>query len=400
MWKGNENVVIQSLRETLSFVKDPRDNRGKKHNLVDVLILIVVGYLVGKNDYTNMEHFFKLHKKELFKYMKLKNGIPSHDTMSRIVRKVESDELVFAIGDWFSMMIEVKGKHLVFDGKGIRGATERCKGKQTPYILNVLEAGSKMVLMQLKVGEKTNEITAISDVLDWITIKGATITIDAIGTQRCIMKKIIEKGGNFVLPAKENQKELYENIRTFMNDEINTYELNRYSDYCLEKYEEIEEMKKHGRKEKRTYYSVQTNDCIVNEDYKMIKTVGMVIRETTIEVQDDEGQVIKEEKRNQKVAYVSNKNLSVREMANYIRNHWEIESMHYILDNSFKEDRSTQRKENSKENSSLLRKVAYNALTLYKQNDPDHSYEYFMDEMASELSRAFNYVLNPIEFSR
>lgn len=225
MKKGNK--AVESLVEILSKIPDPRDNRGKKHSLVKILFLAIVGFLIGKNDFTNMVHCLKKQENELKKNIDLENGIPSHDTFSRIMRIIDNMQMIYAICDWFGSLIDTNGKQLIIDGKGILAAAEKNKDKRTPYIVNVIEEASKMVLMQLKIDNKENEMTGILKVLDYIDIEDTVITIDAIGTQRPIIKKIKKKKGHFVLPVKENNEKLLGEIKLYVDEMIHSNKIKK-----------------------------------------------------------------------------------------------------------------------------------------------------------------------------
>ena len=386
------NKIISSLKEALTTIPDWRDNRGKKHDLVEILMLAIVGFLMGKTDFTNMVHCLKLQEKELKKHMILKNGIPSHDTFSRVMRKLNSNELIYAICDWFSRLTTVEGKQLIVDGKGIRASAEKNRNKKVPYIVNVLEESTKLVLMQIKVKEKSNEINGIVELLDYMDIKGAVFTIDAIGTQRPIINKIIKKGGHFVLPVKENNEKLHKDIQLYMDELIET------KNQSLDIY--VDNTKEHNRKEKRTYYSVASNACIDSKDSlsSIVKSVGKVVRERTEIYYDENNEYDFSKKSIQEIYYISDLELTGVEFGNYVRKHWTIEnSLHWVLDNTFKEDRSTQKKDNSLENTALIRKVAYNIIRLHKNNMANHSMEYIIDEFRYNLSMTIKYLFTPID---
>lgn len=385
MFQGNERI-IQSLWELLSYIEDPRDNRGKRHDLREIIVLIIVGFLLGKTDYTNMAHCLRMKQNELRKYLSLKNGIPSHDTFSRMARIIDSDQLIFSICDWFCQLVDMHGKHLIIDGKGIIAAAQKNKNKKTPYIMNVLEEASRMVLMQLKVGEKTNEIKGIEDLLNYIDVDDSVVTIDAIGTQKKIMNKIISKHGHFVLPVKENQRLLCEDIALYFDDVMKSDKLH------IQKLNESI-VNDHGREEKRTYYCTDDVSCILDAEYKMIKTIGKVERERIYYIYDDEGNIIEENKTKEAPIYVSDLAMDVKTMSEYIRNHWTIEnSLHWVLDNTFREDRSTNKKGNSMENTALLRKVAYNIIRLHQRQLANCSFEYIIDEFAYNISTIMSYI--------
>lgn len=389
--KGNKTVP--SLFSILSMIEDKRDNRGKRHDLTEILMLTIIGFLMGKTDFVNMVHCFKLQENHLKQRMTLKNGIPSHDTFSRIMRTIDDDDLIFAITDWFYGLIEnVGGKHLIIDGKGIRAATKKNKNKKTPYILNVIEEGSKLVLMQRKIDEKTNEIGGIPELLDYIYLKDAVITIDAIGTQRPIIQKITQKGGHFVLPVKENNENLKSDIELYLDD------LSKSKDDRLQTLVSYE--RGHGRAEKRSYYFISGNDCIDEKDIlkNIVKGVGMVKRERTEIVYDDEGNIKNNKTSVQIIHYITDLNLSVNDFKNYVLKHWTIEnSLHWVLDNTLKEDRATHKVDNAMQNVALMRKVAYNILRLHQRTLQDHSMEYIIDELRYDLSTMMRYLFSTID---
>lgn len=371
----------------MEFLEDPRDNRGKKHDLKEIVVLMIIGFLLGKTDYTNMAHCLKLKEQELKKYFELKNGIPSHDTFSRVSIILDRDHLIFVICAWFCQLVDIHGKHLILDGKGILAAAKKNQNKKTPYIINVLEFASKMVVMQLKVEDKTNEIKGIDEILDYIDVDNSVVTIDAIGTQKAIINKIIKNRGHFVLPVKGNQSLLCEDISLYLDDIIQS------NDLKLQKYMESPS-NNHGREEKRTYYCINDVSCILNEDYKMIKTIGKVIRERTEYIYDSKNRIKDEKKTVEETIYVSDLELDVRTMSEYIRNHWRIEnSLHWILDNTFREDRSTNKKGNSMENTALLRKAAYDIIRMHQTHLPNHSIEYVLDELSNNISLIMSYIL-------
>jgi len=345
----------------------------------------VIGFLLGKNDFANMAHCLKKEFTNLQKFIPLKNGIPSHDTFSRVMRIVDPEELIFSICDWFGCLIPVNGSHLSIDGKGILAAAKKNRLENTPYIINVLETATKMVLMQLKVGDKTNEITTIPELLKYIDLNGATVTIDAIGTQKEIVSEILAKGGSFVLPVKENQPTLYTEVSLYMNDliEDNNSAVQCYQDNCSD----------HGRIEVRKYYLIKDNSCITNKAFQRVNSIGKVWRKRSAIVYDAEGNVAKGTESIQSVYYISDRVLEVEEFACLVRDHWKVEdSLHWVLDNTFREDRSTSRKGYAVENISLMRKVAYNIIRIHEQKMPGQSIEYLIDELRYDLPAMMNYL--------
>lgn len=146
-----------------------------------------------------MKHFLKLKENELKRFLVLENGIPSHDTLGDHMAAVDNDEVTYLLADWFAQFISAESKHIIIDGKGLRAAARKNKSQNVPYILNVIEESSKMIIMQYGVGEKTNEIPEIFKLLDYIDLKNAVVTIDAIGTQEKIMNKIVKEKGHIIV---------------------------------------------------------------------------------------------------------------------------------------------------------------------------------------------------------
>ena len=183
---------------------DPRCARKHKHSHVEILLLIVLGFLAGKTSLRRIVKWAKRNQKKLKKYLDLKNGIPSLSTFSRITGVIDEELLSLAFTDWIGNILNTKGIHIVIDGKALRAAAEKIKEKKAPYILNALDATTDLVIAQISISEKTNEITAIPKLLELLDITGSTITIDAIGAIEAILGMIDEKDGYFVQQIKKN----------------------------------------------------------------------------------------------------------------------------------------------------------------------------------------------------
>lgn len=199
---------MKSLFEEFEVLEDPRDVRGKKYKLMDILVMTIYGLLYGLKDYTNIADFMKLKEEYFTKLLGLENGTPSHDCLSDLFASIDSPKFVEVFIIWTKKIIKNKaGKVISIDGKAVRSATDKKSKGNIPYIVSAFLGDIGLSIGQIKVDDKTNEITAIPDLLDLLEIKGATITIDAIGTQEKIVNKIVEKGAHYVLKAKDNQKE-------------------------------------------------------------------------------------------------------------------------------------------------------------------------------------------------
>ena len=327
--------------------------------------------------------------------MELKYGIASPSTISRMLSGIDEELALYAFMEWIGEIVDSKNTHLAIDGKALRGAAEKAKGGTTPMLLNVVETVRGLILAQLPVDSKTNEIAVIPELLKLLDIRGSVITIDAIGTQTAIMEQIHEQEGHFVLTVKKNQPEAYEEIHTFMDKlegEAEKKEKGETPDSVkreyLEKYEEISQMEKNrDRNEYRTCQICNdaSNLTKTQKEWMHVQSIGRM-KQVRIPIEkDSQGNDVtptKEEflrkgsrrvpapsaeegmgKDIQCTALISDLILTAEELGNIKRMHWSIENrLHHVLDDTFREDRSPAKK--SRNNLSLIRKFAYNILRL------------------------------------
>lgn len=388
-WYRSELIITEIGYKTFIFhfskIEDPRDPRGKRHELIHIFILTIIGILRGFNDFENMADDLKYDEKELTEKLGLKHGIPSHDTFSKVFRLIDPKAFMHAFIDWTYSYITLVNDHIAIDGKGIRAATEKIEGKNTPYILNSYVCGQELVLGQMKVNEKTNEITGIPDLLKCLDIKGCTITIDAIGCQKRICELIHGKGAHFVLPAKENQRLLHEAIAIFAEDayanwlkEEEQIEKQKakghkgkgeklYLPYhdMMDVYHEVDPKAEHGREPgDRLYIVIYDTSMINKEAWPYVNAVGYTIRKRTV-IKRYNGKDVSETSTEKNTWILSNKKTTAREFGKIARGHWGIENkLHGVIDSSFREDWNTTRKDNAMENLALMRKICYNFMTL------------------------------------
>ena len=360
---------MDNLKRLFSELVDIRDSRGKRHCLMHILIMSVCAILRGYNDFDDIADFAKANEEWFNEHLNLWNGVPVAATMRNVFRIIPSDKFLEIFLMWINEIVKDKtDQQIIIDGKAIRAATEKSKNENTPYIVSAYIADMGISIGQRKIDKKSNEITAIPKLLDLLEINGCIITIDAIDTQTKIMDKIKEKGGDFILPLKKNQKGAYQEVQEYFTDSIDDKTLIELTQ--SKKHEEIIEFKNnyqenfnmyitretgHGRKEERIYIKSTNVDWFVDEKFKHIKCIIMVIRNssehnTTINY------------------YISSVDLPVEELAQIIRKHWQIENnLHWVLDMYFYEDLSRNRKDNALENLSLVRKICYNIIKLDKR---------------------------------
>jgi predicted transposase YbfD/YdcC len=337
---------MESFFKIFENLEDPRDNRGKKHLLIHIIVLSIYGILCGYDDFTNMAYFLKKQESVLSEKLKLLNGIPSHDTFSAVFRIIDPNNFIKLFIDWTKQMFELKGKHIAIDGKAVAAATDKVNNGNIPYVVSAFLTDIGISIGQYKIDEKTNEIKGIPELLDIIDIKDSTITIDAIGTQKVIVEKIIKKEGHYCLSVKKNHKLLYDDINTYYQDAI-------YDNKEIPKMSYYETLEKgHGRIEKRKYYIVNDLSFVLDRDnWRNLKSVGMVIQERTIG-----------DKTSKEIQYhILDQILTAKDYERYTRSHWKIENnLHWILDVIFNEDHSLAKKNNAIHNLTLLRKIVFN----------------------------------------
>jgi len=341
---------MKSLYGIFNILEDPRDKRGKKHELRDILIMTIYGILSGYTDFENMADFLKMKEKYFTNLLNLKNGVPSHDTFSRVFAIINPKEFMELFINWIKEIVKEQGSFLSIDGKAIRSAINKIEGSNTPYIVSAFLGDIGLSIGQVKIKDKSNEITAIPDLLDLLNIKGKIVTIDALGTQSEIANKIVnEKKADYILKVKKNQKELLDDIKTYF-----TLGLKREcSDIAVVDtgYE-----KNHGRIEFRKYHLSYDVSCISHKDkWKSVLAIGYI--EVT--------RIVREKTTKKKHFYILSKQMDVDSFINSTRAHWNIEcSLHWRLDVILNEDHSRSRVGNSIENLSTVRKIVFNLTKL------------------------------------
>ena len=390
---------LNTLAIIFSTIEDIRDNRGKRHKLLDIFILTIYGLLWGHTDFTNMVIELKYHEVYFTELLGLENGIPSHDTFSATFSIINPAEFLECFIQWIVELTRAKGKHIAIDGKAIRAACEKVYCKKVPMLINALMVDTGICIGQLRIEAKTNEIKGIPELLDWLDIEGAVITTDAIGCQKEIIKIIVNKGADFVLPVKDNQANLHKDIQFEMETVIAEQQLEavaakKYADKGrsiatpfsdkLSVHQEFDQG--HSRIERRTYYVWNDTSCIVKEEWPEVAGVGMAVRERLVIHRGEDGEILDEKPTVETETYIISRQMGAEEFGCYSRQHWAIEnSLHWVLDDALREDRCTARKGHATENIGLMRKIIYNLLKLdpavqgmsvrakqvYYRNNPD-----------------------------
>lgn len=332
------------LKSIFGQIDDPRSDINKLHKLEDILLVGIISVICAADTWKNMESFAKGKEEFLRSFLELPNGIPSDDTFNRVFSSIDSEQFESCFISWVNHIVNLsKGEVIPIDGKTLRGA--KANGKKSPFhMVSAWATNNNLVLGQVKVAQKSNEITAIPKLLELVTVKGCTITIDAMGCQQEIASKIIEQEANYVLAVKENQKRLFQDtkdeFRFGKNIEV-----------------DISEELDHGRIETRKCSIINDFNFIDNtDDWTGIKSVVKI--ESTREFKNSDKPTEKATR-----YYISSLQVSAKELQRIIRLHWSIENkLHWVLDVAFSEDASRKRKDNAAQNFSVLNKIALNLL--------------------------------------
>ena len=419
-WKSAEKGFrIKPLIEYMRQVPDPRCGRKTKHDHAERLICLVMGFLAGRTTIRRILKWCRKHLKWLQEILPLENGIASVPTACRILSGIDEELFALIFMEWIGSIVSTKGIHLAIDGKALRAAMNKVRDHRAPMVLNAIDAVTGLVLAQVPMEKKDCEITAIPELLKLLDITGSVVTIDAIGTQTEIMKKIIGKGGSFVLTVKKNQPEAYGEIMDYF-DGIGTKA--RKDGAALESYEKIKSHEKNrDRHEHRIYEASWDCTCIskFKEEWGFLKTVGRSRQvriplerdDKGIDISPDEATFLKKGSRRrplpvtgegaehdvQMVGLISDRKMGAEELGKYKREHWAIEnSLHHVLDDSFREDRSPAKK--SKNNLALIRKFAYNILRIAMiHEDCSPIMTEAMDDFCDDLSLIKRYVFGGID---
>ena len=336
-----------TLKEALSSVSDFRIDRRKKYPLYEILTIAVCAMIDGAKGPTDFERFGKAKLSFLKKFLPLQNGIPSHDTFTRVLGRIDPKRFNAALVEWMRSVADVTGDIISIDGKLLRRAlTKDCK---MPCIVSAYSNRTRLVIGQVKADEKSNEITAIPNLLDVLYLKGAIVTIDAAGCQKKIVRKILKRGAGYIISLKGNQSTMHEEIRAFMQDPA-----------FKKKFKKAKSVDKgHGRVETRTCW--QTDDISWFEDkdkwagLRSVCMVESVVYDTTKKMTTKDTRF-----------FISSLPVDPKRALEAIRAHWGVEAMHWILDMDLDEDRSRARRGDIAENLAMLRHVVLNVLRLDK----------------------------------
>jgi predicted transposase YbfD/YdcC len=347
------DLVNASIVEYFQTLEDPRIERTKKHNLLDILVIALCTLLSGGEGFQDMELFGKSTRAWLQTFLALPHGIPSHDTFGRVFARLNPQRFQECLLAWTQAVAQfTPGALISLDGKTVKASFDRATASSPLHMLSAWcsEQGG-LVIGQIKTDSKSNEITAIPELLQLLAIKGCIVTIDAMGCQTAIAAQIQDQGGDYLLALKGNHKKAYTAIKAHFHQEIAHHLAWRKDENFFDAFDDT-----HGRTVRRRVGTI-TELTVLPE---LTKWPGLqsVIAVETIRMAHQHAPVTSDYR-----FYISSLVRSATAFVRMIRQHWDIENkLHWSLDVTFNEDRSRIRKEHAAENMAAVRHVALNLL--------------------------------------
>lgn len=339
-------TISTSIEHIFSDLTDPRRDRNRRHLLPDILTITICATICGAEYWTEIEEFGKERREWFSSFLELPHGIPSHDTLNDFFRRLNPTEFEKYFIEWMKQVAHItNGEVIAIDGKTLRGSYDKCDDKAAIHMVSAYATSNRLILGQIKTAEKSNEITAIPELLRILDVEGSVITIDAMGCQKAIAQGIREQKADYVLALKGNHPELYDNVVTYFDE---------YASLDIKYDEETEIYGNHGRIESRKCVITEEIDWLYGRsEWKGLKSIAMILSRR--EVNDE----ISEERR----YYLLSLEGNAKRASRCIRDHWGVENcVHWLLDVAFSEDSNRTRKDNGAENFSIIRRVALNLL--------------------------------------
>jgi predicted transposase YbfD/YdcC len=344
----------RSIVECFQTLPDPRIDRQRRHKLIDVLVIGLCSTLTGGEGFNDMALFGDIKFDWLKGFLELPHGIPSHDTFNRVFSALDPHHFLECFVQWVQGICPaLAGDVIAIDGKALRRALD--EGTPIPYIVSAWASENGLTLGQVKVDDKSNEITAIPKLLEVLDVKGCIVTIDAMGCQKDIAAHVIDKKADYVLALKGNHATLHREIEEFFADAVPpcaTQPAHTVTRKTMEFFQTVD--KGHGRIETRRYW--QSTDIEWIEDrglWKHLASIGMV----------ESIRRVKGKNTIERRYYLASLTLNAKTFAKAVRGHWGVENpLHWTLDVTFREDQSRARAKNAAQNLATLRRIALNLI--------------------------------------
>ena len=350
-------IEPENLMDFLEALADPRIDRTKKHQLADVMTIAICAAICGAKNWVEIADFGEA-KFEWFKnFLKLEHGIPSHDTFRRVFMLLEPAEFRKMFIAWTSAVTrDADIKQLCIDGKTLRRSFDKGRKSSAIHMINVWSSGASLAMGQMKSEGKKNEIGTVPKLLELLNLKGHIVTSDAMNCQKKTARKIIEKGGDYLLAVKDNNKYLHERTKERFGMK------GKGSMTGVTKRSHVEESRGHGRIERRTCTVLTKKECgqfgvDPFGEWPSLKSIVKVTSQRTIQNTGESSENTR--------FYISSLDATAKEISEAVRNHWQVENrLHWVLDVIFREDECTSRTGFLAENFSCLRQLALNLIKL------------------------------------
>ena len=346
-----EDKISAAIEQHFGEISDPRIDRTKLHKLLDILVIAICAVIAGADNWEDVAEFGQAKREWFQKFLELPNGIPSHDTFNRVFARLDPQQFREGFMSWISAVSNlIGGQVIAIDGKLLRRSHERGIGKAAMDMVSAWACANRLVLGQVKVDDKSNEITAIPQLLQALEVAGCIVTIDAIGCQTEIAETIIDKDADYVLSLKENQGRLFEDVHLLFQD----LEQSQYKAYAFDYAKSAN--KDHGRIEIRECWTISDPEVLRHlrgfENWKNLVTVSRIRSQ----------RIIGEEHSCEDRYHIASIT-GAKRILWAVRSHWGIENeLHWTLDMAFDEDHCRVRKDHGAENFAILRHIALNLL--------------------------------------
>jgi predicted transposase YbfD/YdcC len=339
---GEAVVFLSHFRD----LPDPRQAGKVLYPLEEILLLCLLAVLAGAETFVDIARFGQKKLELLRRFRPFSDGTPSHDHLGDIFATLDAEKFQRCFIAWVAALTGASPEVIAIDGKTLRGSRKKA-AKAAVHMVSAFAARQRLVLGQTKVAEKSNEIVAIPKLLDLLAIEGAIVTIDAMGCQRDIAKKIVDKNADYVLALKGNQSSLHEDVEVFVAEQ----KANGFKDTKISRHETVDG--DHGRIETRTYTAIHDVDWLQERhDWPGLRGVLMVESKREIE-----GKIEQETR-----FYLTSLVWLASQLGPVVRGHWSVESMHWIMDMIFRDDECRVRTDHAPANFTTLKHMAHNLI--------------------------------------